>query len=107
MKKSRKILAVILCVFVLFSALCAPFSVSAVVGIDDAICYFLATCALSLGGSVATGNLNAGDIVNYGQQMYNSIDPFTRSVIESGIRDRVAPLGLGTFYSHCSVDQSQ
>lgn len=99
----HKILSIFLCVVVLFCALSAPFTVNAIVGVDDVICYTIATICLSLGASIAFNNPNTGEeILNSAENIWNHLDPFTQSIIKSKIVNvgGFVPINdLGMWYS--------
>lgn len=99
----NKILSIFLCVVVLFCAFCTPFTAHAVVGVDDAIYLTIATICLSLGASIAFNNPNTGEeILNYAENIWNHIDPFTQEIIKSKIANfgGFVPINdLGMWYS--------
>lgn len=99
----NKILSILLCVAILFCAFSAPFNVSAIVGVDDAIYLTIATICLSLGASIAFNNPNTGEeILNYAENIWNHLDPFTQSIIRSKIANvgGFVPINdLGMWYS--------
>ncbi len=62
----------------MFSVIAEPFDVDAIVGIDDAIYYILASVCLSLGISIAFNNPNTGEVLI---DLWNNLSDKARSFI--------------------------